>query len=333
MTQSDGVNLGFAVDVVQGDALTYTCDVLAVKHSARSGGLGAQVRKQLSDTQELDGMLPGAEEYRFFPGKGVAQAEMILMVGSPPVFSLRYPQLRDLARRFLYELWKEGVAVRHMATTMHGVRTGAGLDEVETFRALLLGLSDAYEAGEYPPMLERITFVEQDESRGRLMQEALRQFYPRAPALARDARRETATVAGSRPDSFRRFASPSRRNHAAYLRGDAVQGRFTTSSAANQPTVREMGCLCERMDLDLYRRHREPDARAHPHRPDDDRCWTAESGVYLEVGYAWKSTPRRCWWRTRASSTRDIRGNRVLIYDKIYRLKQMLADELNRLSG
>ncbi len=374
MTDANNVRLGFMVEAVQGDALRFKADVLAVKHSPRSSGLGAQVRKRITD----DGsMLPQADEYRIFSGRGVTETEYVLMVGAPPVFSLRYFQLRDLARRFLEALWEAGLDVGHLATTLHGVRTGAGLDEVEAFRALLLGMADAYEAGHYPPTLTRISFVEQDENRVRVMQDALTRFLPESPppepspspppAPERKERKErrldsetssealldmipgepaestipaasVATVAVmAGPDSFEpEFRKPEADETTPHVFvampfKDEYDDQYYL---AIQPAIHEIGFLSERMDLDAF----TGDIKARML----ERIRTARlvialldggnPNVYLEVGYAWGvETPAILAAHEGEPLPFDVRGERVLIYDRIYRLKQMLQTELARL--
>jgi hypothetical protein len=53
MTGEQNVNLGFAVEVVEGDAFKFPADVLAVKDAPRSGGLDAMVRKRLTNAGHL----------------------------------------------------------------------------------------------------------------------------------------------------------------------------------------------------------------------------------------------------------------------------------------
>ncbi len=326
--QSGGnVHLGFTVEVVQGDALAFPADVLVVKHSPNAGGLGAKVRNKLRDTQELDGLLPGAEEYRILPGKGVCACEYVLILGAPPTFSLLYPQLRDLGRRSLQALWHEGLSVRHVLTTNHGVRTGLRLDEVEAFRSLLLGLSDAYDAGEYPATLERVTFIEVEESRARLMQEALRDFLPAEPS-PQDAEPEVAVAvmagAQSFEPEFRKPESDETTPHifvAMPFKNDYDDQFYL----AIQPCVKDIEMLCERMDLDTFTGDIVDRML--------DRIRTARlmvalldggnPNVYLEVGYAWGvKTPTVLIARKDEQLPFDIRGHRVLIYDKIYRLQR-----------
>lgn len=338
MSDSGNVNLGFLVEVVQGDALLFEADVLAVKHAPRSGGLGAQVRKYLKEDAD---MLPGVSEYRIWPGKQVSRAEYVLMVGTGPVSSLRYPQLRDLGCRFLEALWEAGLDVAHMATTLHGVRTSVGLDEVEAFRSLLLGMADAYEAGHYPPTLKRISVVEKDVNRVRMIETALQRFLPDAPPTAathETAKRETGTaVVMAGPESFEpEFRKPEADETAPHIFvampfRDAYDDQYYL---AIQPVVHKMGCLSERMDLDAF----TGDIKVRMlERIRSARLLVAlldggNPNVYLEVGYAWGvDTPTVLIAHEGEPLPFDVRGERVLIYDKIYKLRDMLKEELARL--
>jgi len=333
----DSMNLGFVVEVVQGDILTYPADVLAVKLSPTSSGLGAQVGNYLGEDA---GMLPSEDEYRIWSGRHIAQTEYILMVGAPPASNLRYPQLRNLGRRFLEALWAEGVDIVHLATTVHGVNTGLRLDETEAFRSLLLGMADAYDAGRYPPRLERITFVELDEKRARLLQEVLQRFLPPPPVVEEMDKTDTGTMAvmgGPRSfePEFRKPEADETTPHVfvAMPFSDAYDDQFYL---AIQPVVSELGLLCERMDLDTFTGdivdrmlERIRSARLVIALLDG-----GNPNVYLEVGYAWGVSAKTVLIAHENEPLPfDVRGHRVLIYDRIYRLKDMLKAELLRLIG
>lgn len=339
-----GMHLGFVVEVVQGDALTVPADVLGVKHAPRSGGLGAQMRRYLQDDED---MLPQVGEYRIWPAGEAAKAEYILMVGTGPIFTLRYPQLRDLGQRFLDALWEAGLDVKHFVTTIHGVRTGVGLDEIEAFRSLLLGMADAYESGRYPPTLERITFVEKDARRAEMLQGLLGQFLsidlpaPGAPAAKEaDARRETGTSAiMAGPESFElEFRKPEADDSAPHIFvampfRDAYDDQYYL---AIQPAVHDRGLLCERMDFQAFTGD-IVDRMLNRIRSAELVIALLDGGnpnVYLEVGYAWGvQTSTILIAHEGEQLPFDVRGHRVLIYDRIYRLKEMLAAELKRLQN
>lgn len=351
MSDSDSVHLGFVVEAVEGDALDYEADVLAVKHAPFSGGLGSQVRQYLG---EDSGVLPEADEYRIFPGRGVAQTEYVLIVGTPPVFDLNYPQLRTLSCRFLEALWENKLKVTHVATTLHGVRTGAGLDEVEAFRSLLLGLADAYESGHYPPTLKRVSFVEKDPNRVRVIQEALRRFLPvvDVPAVppppppqaagreAEEKKKTTGTMAVmAGPESFEPEFRRPEANAATphiFVAMPFKEDYDDQYYLAIQPVIHEMGLLSERLDLQAF----TGDIKARMlERIRTARLVVAlldggNPNVYLEIGYAWGVETRTILVAHDGEPLPfDVRGERVLLYDRIYRLKQMLKAELIRLLG
>jgi hypothetical protein len=338
MKKAEKVNLGFVVEVVQGDALLYEADVLMVKHSPRAGGLGSKVRKQIQEAENADGIWPEGDEYRIYPGKNTSCAEYVLMVGAPPVFSLRYPQLRDLGRRFLEALWAEGVGAKHVVTTAHGIRTAAALDEVEAFRSLLLGMADAYAAGRYPPTLQKVTIVEQDENRVRLLQDALLKFLPESPSPEPEKiKTEEVQAIMAGPDSFQpEFRKPEPDESTPHI---FVAMPFRSEYddqfyLAIQPCIKDLGFLCERMDLDTFTGD-IVDRMLDRIRSAKMLIALLDSGnpnVYLEVGYAWGvKTPTVLVAREGEALPFDVRGHRVLIYDRIYRLKEMLTEELKKL--
>lgn len=402
MGETDGVHLGFEVEVVQGNALTYEGDILAIKDSPGSGGLDARVRKRLKEVgrpYEPDHTLKEGE-YLLWPADQVARAKQLLIVGAPSVTELGYAQVRRLGRRFLESLWKAGSTVTHFVTTAHGINISLSLDEVETFRALLLGLSDAYQAGRYPATLRRITIVEHQRARAELFRNALRQFLQPAPAVepapqpaappaapfaappiappaveisarekdrarekktekeAQEKRKEESAPPGlpdadmlfsagaepapeiariAGPESFApEFRKPTADESTPHVFvampfKDTYDDQFYL---AIMPAVRGMGLLCERMDLDTFtgeitdRMFRRIETAKLMIALLDG----ANPNVYLEVGYAWGvRSPTVLIAHKEEPLPFDVRGHRVLIYDKIYLLKEMLEAELKRL--
>ncbi|NDJ76661.1 MAG: hypothetical protein GYB65_10415 [Chloroflexi bacterium] len=356
MSADDNVNIGFVVEMVQGDAFDYEADVLAVKDAARSGGLDAQIRVRLRDSGQLPDSKPylAIGDYQLWSGEGITHAPQILMVGAPTTHQLGYAQLRDLGRHFLEALWQDGATVGHLAMTVHGVKTRLGLDEVEAFRSLLLGISDAYESGHYPPTLRRITFVERDQHRADVLGEALRRFLPTPspedesppPATTERARGQLKQVSAVPVDSAQMMAGAESFEpaYAGPEADDATPHIFVAMPFADdyddqfylalQPCVREAGFLCERMDLDTFTGdimqrmfERITSARLMIALLDG-----ANPNVYLEIGYAWcAETPTILVAHADQMLPFDVRSHRVLIYDKIYQLKEMLTRELRRL--
>ncbi len=351
MSDSDQVNLGFEIEVVHGDALEFEADVLAVKYSPRSGGLDARIRSGLGKAGHDEARQPlSVGAYQLWPGKNITHTGQILIVGAPSIFDLHYVQLRELGRHFLVSLWEAGSDVEHLSMTVHGVQTAVALDEVEAFRSLLLGMADAYEAGQYPPTLHRITFVEYNLSRATLLRGALNRFLPAREApedheLSPDGEqmlKETAeemrnVMAG--PESFEpEFRQPEADETTPHVFvampfKDDYDDQFYL---AIQPSVKAQGLLCERMDLDTFTGD-IMDRMFARIRSAELVIALLDGGnpnVYLEVGYAWGvNTETVLLAHKEEPLPFDVRGHRVLIYDKIYLLKQMLEEELQRLLG
>ncbi len=301
MGQSESVSLGFVVEVVQGDVFEFRADVLAVKSSPNSGGLDTRIWSRLRSlgtltTSETD-LKVG--DYHLWPGDKIVPSSLILMVGAPSVYDLHYAQIRQLGRDFLEALWNSDTGVEHLAMTAHGIQTALGLDEVEAFRSLLLGMADAYQAGHTPATLKRVTFVEFSPKRAALFREALAEFLvtppppaPRGVMRTREAvqREEAARIAG--PESFEpEFRKPAADDSTPFVfvampfREDYDDQFYL----AIQPCVKEVGLLCERMDLDVFTGditdrmfQRIAAARLVIALLDG-----GNPNVYLELGYAW----------------------------------------------
>ena len=360
------IKFGFAVEVVQGDALQTPGDVLAVKYAPNSSGLDAHVRKGLG----LDASFsPVLGEHFIFDGAAISKADRILMVGTGSMLYFHYDQIRELGRDFLRILSFKRIKCEHLITTAQGVRSGIGLDESEAFRALLLGFADAYESREYPANLTRITIVERNQRRAALLQSSLDRFLrpivlhadeiddvlpgsivERAPsayaeALPRDMPSNevelkevvpTPRVRGG-PETFNSaFRGPvaTAETPHVFVAMPFAEDYEDQFYLAIQPCIQERGYLCERMD--------------HDHFTGDiidrmlERIRTAKlvvalldggnPNVFLEVGYAWGvDTSTVLIAREGEPLPFDIKTQRVLIYDKIHKLKDMLAGELDKL--
>jgi hypothetical protein len=353
MSESDQVNLGFEIGVVKGDLLTYAADVLVIKYAHDSFGTEARLVQSLQRTGRATAK--NSSEFRLWQRESAVGSPLVLVVGlRGSILTLDYTRIRDLGRLMLEGLLKHDLAVHEIATIVHGV--GLGLDETEAFRALLLGLSDAYHAGTYPTTLKRVTFVERDQLRYDTFREALNRFLPTreappAPPLIEEhelskrgkrALEETADavraiIAG--PESFEpEFRQPEADDTTPHVFvampfRDDYDDQFYL---AIQPCVKGRGLLCERMDLDAFTGD-ITDRMFNRIRTAQIMIALLDGGnpnVYLEVGYAWGVDTQTVLLAHKEEPLPfDVRGHRVLIYDKIYLLKQMLDEELQRLLG
>ena len=339
---NDIIRLGFEVDVQHADAQLFEADVLAVKLAPRSSGLDAVVRRALREQGiEIEKLKVG--ESCMVPAGDAAKTQHILFVGTPSIFQLDYAAIRALGQNVLAAL--ADTDIQHLVTTVHGINTALGLDEIEAFRSLLLGMADAYQAGQYPPQLARVTITEFNKNRALLYQKALANFLP---PMAEDdlLMTETGTVNRDvvRKEPGVQVAQAISLAMQQPLADDSTPHVFVAMPFSDQyddqyylaiqPTIRATNLLCERMDLDqftgditdrMFERIRS--ARLVVALLDG-----GNPNVYLEVGYAWGvGTQTVLLAQQDERLPFDVRGHRILLYDKIYRLKEMLQTELDGL--
>jgi hypothetical protein len=338
------MNLGFTVDVLEGDAITFACDVLMVKYTPHSGGLDKRVladlkADQLTKNWPYKGLEPG--QRLLTPAPSFYKSGQVLIVGTVEISMLNYAAIRVLAANMLKALFEFNSQAKHVCTTLHGVNTSMGNDEVEAFRSMLLGFADAYEAGQVPPNLERVTFIEREAYRVMLMEEALEKFIPASTAPPKgkakaDAQPER-VIAGV--DSFAAvYQKPTADENSPHI---FVAMPFSDDYddhyyLAIRPAITQNDLLCIRLDQEesLFTGDIMEQVKLRIRKAKlmvallDGR----NPNVYLEVGYAWGvGTPAVLILNEEEEPPFDVKGARLLTYKKIHRLKETLTTEIKSL--
>lgn len=341
------MKMGFGIEIHQGDALEFAADVLIVKDVRHSHGLDFKIRQRLQQSgfvADLNNWHLEPDEYFFSDSHNIVSAQKILVVGPTNRTIENYTDVRELAADMLRMLKRTGAKIQYAATTLQGVKTRVALDEREAFRAMLLGFSDAYEEGEFPAALEFITFVEIDENRAKLMEESLQDFLPPDPAVGEILTRTTqqiATILAGQESFAPEFQRPEATDTTPHVFvampfADDYDDQFYL---AIRPAVQDSAHLCIRLDQteaaftgDIVEQIKERIRTASLVIALLDG---ANPNVYLEVGYAWGvGTPTMLIvHKSQAEKDLpfDVRGQKYVIYDKIYKLKDMIAADLKHL--
>jgi hypothetical protein len=323
-----------ALRVEQGDALDFRCDVLVLKYAQEPYGVdrNAQARLALAGRPAR---LPATGDSSISDGTGAMASGHVLFVGVERLEHFGYAQMRAFARRALELLARDAAAARHVAMTLHGA--GYGLDEAESFRALLAGIMEAIAAGAMPRNLETISFVERTPSRAARMAQLLQQLLPACQVDSRAA-----------PDPF--DALPGESRAALASAGQAAAAAKPTVFVAMpfasdmddlfhygiQGAIHGAGMLAERADLasftgDVMDWVRLRIERARLVVAD---LSTANPNVFLEVGYAWgRKVPTVLVVRDTETLKFDVRGQRCLVYGSIKDLEDKLGRELVALNA
>ncbi|MEJ2680185.1 MAG: hypothetical protein P8144_01555 [Gammaproteobacteria bacterium] len=150
------MNRSLKLSVVVGDAFTIKGDVLVLKYAQNLYGLDKAVHARLQQKGTVP-TLPGVDEDIIVETRDALGVTCIQLVGVEPIRQFNYSEIRDFTRRSLLSLARKLPSSRHVIFTLHGV--GFGLDEIESFESEVAGIVEAVASGNFPKLVETITFV------------------------------------------------------------------------------------------------------------------------------------------------------------------------------
>ncbi len=316
------------IEIVEGDALHFPCDVLALKFAQSLYGVDFAVYKHLSDSGRRPPRLPEIDDWTLEITDSRLGAHAVLFLGVVPLHNLDYHQIREFGRKVLACLAVEAPAARHVALTIHG--PGYGLDEVEAFRAELAGLIEAISWNRYPAALARVSFVERDPNRAYRLKTALSLLVP-TDGLATDTVNPLAALADGQRELLRTVGYDSAAKPYVFVAMPFDGAMTDLFHYGIEGAVHRAGLLCERADLsafsgDVVEWVKQRISRATLVIAD---LSTANPNVYLEVGYAWGCSRQTILTvRDEAELKFNVKGQRVLVYKSIRHLEEILAQEL-----
>ena len=273
-------------------------------------------------------------EARFTPSQGALAAKTVLFLGTVPLSSFGYHDVRRFSERSL-EVLPPGTS--SLALTLHGAN--CGLDEGEGVLALAGGLIDGIQKGVAPSSLSKVLIVEKREGRMKRIQQTL---------LLRLSQMKGVSVSDggfvvSRPMGASPLLSPSLPTHGtssvekphAFVAMPFSPDFEDIFHYGLQAPVHQAGLLCERVDAVVFegliiQRILQRIASA---RVVIAELTGANPNVYLEVGYAWAlKVPTVLVVKNPEELKFDVKGHRCLIYGgKIRELEKLLTAELRSL--
>lgn len=160
------------VGVVNHDALNYKVDVLALKYAQDFYGVDLAIRDRLLEYDlNLLNNMPDPGDFRLLNGGNLVAADWLLFVGVEPLNQFTYEDIHDWAGITLLTLMSTMPDTKHLGLTVHGVNNG--LDAQEAVVAEITGLLDAIQAGDFPPSLQRLTIIEREPYRVKLIDNAI----------------------------------------------------------------------------------------------------------------------------------------------------------------
>jgi hypothetical protein len=305
-----------------------SCDVVVLKYAQSFYGADWVVANRISAAPHTE-ISPRPGQYVLLPSNGKVAAKQALFVGVPSLSIFGYGEIREFARGAMQILSQSVPNAKHVAMTVHG--PGFGLDETESFLALIGGLADAFRNGTIPPFLQKITIVEKDEGRANRLRQILEDHLPAMSFSGQDKGRSPALQARVNEAGRHSIAKP----HIFVAMAFSEEMEDTYIFGIQGP-VNAAGYLCERVDMitftgDILARIKTRIETASLVIAD---LTGANPNVYLEVGYAWgKDRPTLLIAKKGDLLKFDVQSQRCLIYKNIADLAKRLEADLTVLTN
>lgn len=173
-----GASKHFSVDfeIFNEDAMEFACDVLMLKYARSFYGadLVASIRLQAA-SQPVDEPTLKAGTTLYQETMGAMTAPHVLFIPTVQPRKFGYQSVRELGEKTIQEIARLNPYAEHIAMTIHGM--GFRLDEVESLKSQLAGLIAGLQNLEKPIALKRISILEKDVWRARLLQESAKIFF------------------------------------------------------------------------------------------------------------------------------------------------------------
>jgi hypothetical protein len=357
------------IEIVEGDVLEFSADVLALKYAQHYYGSDAAVSQRLvkKGVAAEDKLQPATGKWVWVkPGKAMP-SKRVLLVGVPQLIKFGYTEIADWAKQVIALCARDYPEAEHIAITLHG--PGFGLDEIEALHAELRGIVNAVEAREVPPALRRVSIVERKPARVERLQAAFDElkengskfgYYAdalasphfgerleKAPEAGLGALKKRGVRRGGRPGG--RIPSPDETSAAEQKDAAQVERKpraFVAMPFAAemedvfyygiQSPVRQLGYICERVDQEAFTGDILEQVKMRIQNAEIviADLTGANANVYLEVGYAWgKGRPTVLLANKKDELRFDVRGQRCLKYQSIKDLENQLTTELKSLRG
>ncbi|RTL54567.1 MAG: hypothetical protein EKK40_01860 [Bradyrhizobiaceae bacterium] len=313
----------FSVDVVQGNILNRSCDLLALKHADGFYGIDARISEAIG----FKAVVP-KRKIRVVPGRGI-EARKVAFIGVGPLVEFDYAEIRKFGQDVIF-LAAKHEDVRRICMPIHG--PGYGLDEAEAFSSLVAGIFDASSDEKSSRRIESVEIVEINETRARRFSSILSELL-NSNWRANLGEKIQAEVPRN---SFKKFGVESDlkvRLFVAMPFKDSFNDEWEISI---QEAANSLNMLCERIDKSAFVGDIASEIKRRIEQYDGLIALLndANPNVFLEIGYAWaKNKPTLLLAKEGQVLPFDVKGQRCLFYRSIADLRSKLRSELEQLQS
>lgn len=306
--------MSLSIKCVVGDVLTEPVDVLILKFAGSPHGADIAVAQTLGQSLEVS-----SGDYKFFQSDGKLGARYVLVLGVGPLRSFDYKDIEAFSARALEIISKNRPSTKRIGITIHG--PGYGLDELAAIDSLVKGLKR-------PTSLNAdVSIIERDARRAKRCQDFL------AAVDGAAANTDGTDFSPKSATSISRGGTYSKRLFASLPFKSAFLDHW---EYAIQPATHEAELVIERLDHEHFTGDIVTEIRDRIARCSAVVALLDENNpnVHLEVGYAWGvGKPTILAMKADAEPAFDVRTQRIIRYDRIGQLKQLLNGELRGLAS
>ena len=161
--------------VTHGDALEFDADVLLLKYAQKPHGADRAAARRLAEVG-IEPTLPKPGGFTLESTRGKMKPKSILFAGVKPIQHFLYSEIREFTKDSLTFVSRTAPNIKSVALTIHG--PGYGLDEIESFRSEVAGITDAISNNTLPSGLQTIAFVENVKRRAERLALELKSLFP-----------------------------------------------------------------------------------------------------------------------------------------------------------
>ena len=322
-----------AFQIEEANILTTAADVIILKYAQDFRGADAEVAKVLAQDAGFDkyAFNLGPGEARLVDSKGALTAPQTLFLGTIDIRHFDYAVIREFAQQALATTAELAPDSRHIAMTIHGIRSGLKLDGDEVLRSQIAGYFDALQAGTYPPHLERLTIVEYNPDTTARLQVSAEKIFAELDTVAPYEIGWGYHLMLPDVDEPMAVMDSNVRPHAYVIMRDHAEMEDVFYFGIQQPTHAH-GLLCEQAAaiFDDGETLEQAMQRIREASVVIAEMTHADETLYLQLGYAW-GQQRPTILIARDAAAVNLRHPNCARYQSIKGLEHMLSDLLDNL--
>ena len=314
------------INVIYGNVAEQDVDILALKFANGLFGTDLEIAEMLG----VADFTANKGEYQFIDTRGAIRADQVLIQGVGPLHRFEYDEIKAFAHNAVALSLMQNPHAKTLGIAFHGV--SAGLDELAAVSSLIQGLEDGFRTARSNELT--INIIESNASRAKRAQqflESMNSFLQGIPA-------ETVP----RPTNTKPPHSNFTRERADQIDHDnrlfcamPFQATYLDHwDLAVQPAAHANDLIVERMDHASYTGDIMEEIKRRISRSKGVIAVLdgLNPNVFLEVGYAWaKDIPTILILHQDSQVPFDVSGHKILRYNRLGELKNMLTREIQDL--